>query len=172
MLTAIKDRETGLFDHGYKKIIGLRDMYSEEYKKRSTVIDDQVSQDFLIGHQKTINKMTRPNAIVLYFAIMEFEAWLLSMYGLFPEIHPSLTLENIQNQRGYNIRDIDPQEEFFKPAKELDAILRLVGLRYQKSRDEVEMICSKIGVSDYDNAIENHRCRAFEAFFSDVSRYG
>ena len=61
--------------------------------------------------------------------------------------------------------------EFYKPSKVLKDIFELVGRRYRKSQDDCESICSRIEISDLDNAIENERCKAFEGFYNVIKAF-
>jgi hypothetical protein len=69
--------------------------------------------------------MSNPIQIHFYFAIMEFEAWLLAMYENFEKINSLLTIEFIKNNLGYDLSMIDPQIEFFKPSNEIRKILKI-----------------------------------------------
>ncbi len=169
VLDAIKEREKRLFAIGYQRIIGLRDMFSENYRKRSSrVINDKVTKDFIKSAQETINDMSRPDRIRLYFAIMEIEAWFLSMYNLFSKINGTLSINYIENKLKINLKTIDPQKKFYKPSNMIVKILRLMGRKYDKSEDDSEMICSKMAITDFDNAIEKGRCSTFKDFYGEI----
>ena len=172
VLSAIRERERGLFKVGYQRVIGLRDMYSQAYHNRSQgVIDDEVAKEFIAGAQETIKTMSKPQRVTLYFAIMELEAWFLSMYNLFKKVSDALSVRYIEEELGFNLQEIDPETAFYKPSRELNSILSLTGRGYQKSRHEVEGICSRIEIDDCDDAMENGRCKAFGDFYSELSRY-
>ena len=172
VLSAIMERETALFEKGFDRIIGLRDMYSSAYHDKSPgVINEEISQAFFDGAHKVISSMSKPNDILLYFAIMEIEAWFLGMYNLFQKINERLSVDYIENELSINIREVDPQMVFYKPSKTLKDIFELVGIRYRKSQDDCESICSRIEISDLDNAIEHERCQAFEDFYNVIKEY-
>jgi hypothetical protein len=172
VLSVIKEREERLISSGYERIIGLRDLYSRAYRERSATIDDQVSNEFITSFSSTLGQMNHCDKIVLYLAIMELEAWFLGMYNLFSKINNSLTVEYIEQQCGFNLRNIDPQKEFFKPSNELEQIFLLIGMQYSKSLDDMEMITSNLDNEDFLNAIENNRCESFRAFRSELIQYG
>ena len=66
VLSAIKDREAKLFNKGFAKIIGLRDMYSRAYRERSPgVVDDKIHQKFIDATNSVIAKMQNPDQIRL-----------------------------------------------------------------------------------------------------------
>ena len=172
VLSAIKDREKGLLGKGYEKIIALRDMYSEGYCKRSpSGIDDTTTRAFIDGWHSTIQKMSDPSKIKMHVAIMELEAWFLGMYDIFVRIDPNLSVDYIESKFGFNLKVIDPQKEFFHPVDVLASILGLVGWQYDKSRDKVESICSRISPTDFCNVFENSRCASFRDFYEEMLNY-
>ncbi len=56
MLANILRREQHIWNAGFSRIIGLRDMYSAEYRKmvKDHVIDEGVNQKFIKGHRAQI----------------------------------------------------------------------------------------------------------------------
>jgi hypothetical protein len=172
VLSAIKDREERLINKGYEKIIGLRDMYSAEYHKLSPkVINDRVLRQFIERASGIIQTMTHPDKIVICFSIMELEAWFLSMYTIFRKIKPALSVEYIDRQLGINLRTIDPQKQFYKPSVQLEKVLDLCGIRYDKTEHDVEMITSKIESGDFEVAIENGRFEKLKMFYDLLGSY-
>ena len=168
VLSAIKEREKDFFKKGYETVFGLRDMYSDEYCKRSSIIDDGLIRNFIDRANQTISEMSSPENIHLHFAIMEIEAWFLGMYNLFCKIDNTLSIEFIEERVGYNLREIDPQREFYKPADELDRIFRLIDGQYQKSQQDANRIASQIDETDCANATENGRCQSFNDFYHQL----
>jgi len=165
VLSAIKEREEKLFKSGFNKIIGLRDMYSKAYRKKSkNVINDNVTQETIKLVTTTIVNMSNHDKIIFHFAIMELEAWWLSMYNLFARIDDRLTVSFIEKKLGYNLSNIDPETSFFHPSLEIDKIFKLVGSSYKKHFDDVESITSKIEFSDISDATNHHRCDCFRQF--------
>ncbi len=169
VLSIIKEREANLIRKGFERIIGLRDMYSEEYSKRSpSEINNSITRLFIDGWNSTIQKMSNPSKIRMHIAIMELEAWFLGIYDIFKRINSILSVEYIENELGFNLADIDPQTEFFKPAEEVNRIFQLVGLQYKKKEHDVESICSKINTDDLCNAFKNGRCSRFKDFYEEL----
>jgi hypothetical protein len=169
VLSVVMDREKKLLGSGYEKIIALRDMYSKKYRDRAgNTINDTITMDFVAGFQKTIEKMSEPDKIKMCFAIMELEAWFLGMYNIFEQLDHTLTVDYIEKKLGFNLSVIDPQTIFFKPSDKVDDILKLVGKRYKKSRDDAESICSKMKMNDFSNAFENERCISFKEFYAVI----
>jgi hypothetical protein len=170
VLDVIAENEEKLMKEGFNKIIGLRDMYSKAYRKRSkNIIDDGVTQQFIEAVTTVIAGMNHSDKINFHFAIMELEAWWLSMYHLFEKIHDQLTVSFIENNLGYNLSHIVPEKTFFHPSLEIDKIFQLVEYKYKKHFDEVESITSKIDAQDISDAIKNNRCDCFKKFCDDLT---
>ena len=169
VLSAIKEREKGLIKAGYEKIIGLRDMYSDEYINRtSSTINDTVTKEFINGAKETIQMMSKPDKIKMYFAIMEIEAWFLGMYNLFKRLDSSLQIGYIKVELGFDLSIINPQNDFLKPSDIVENILQLVSRQFNKSESDVEGMCKIMNKDDLDNAFENGRCDSFKIFFCGV----
>jgi len=169
VLSAIKEREKMLVQKGYEKIIALRDMYSKAYCDRAgSTINNAITQEFVIGFQETIQKMSCPDRIKMHFAIMELEAWFLGMYDIFKKINSALTIDYINQNLGFTLNLIDPQDSFFKPTNAMNRIYNLVGMRYRKSEHDIESLCSKMDISDFSNALENGRCASFKDFCDEI----
>ena len=169
VLSEIKEREEDLIKQGFDRIIGLRDMYSEKYLKRSpSGIDNSVTTAFIDGWNSTIQRMSKPSKIKIHIAIMELEAWFLGIYDIFKRINSILSVEYIENELGFNLADIDPQTEFFKPAEEVNRIFQLVGLQCKKKEHDVESICSNINNDDLYNSFKNGRCSRFKDFYEEL----
>ena len=171
VLSFIKEREQNFLRSGFEKIIGLRDMYSEEYMKMSpNLINDDISNAFINGWNSTIQDMSEPSKIKLYVAIMELEAWLLAMYHIFERINTNLSVEFIEKELGFNLTSIDPQSIFIKPSEIIDKIFQLVGSQYNKKEHDVEMICSKIEADDISNVKAKGICGTFIDFYEELSK--
>ena len=103
VLSAIVDRQEKLIEQGHE-IVGLRDMYSESYRKKSNQIDAKTNDFFRETFNEIVNRLSGAEHVRFFFAIMELEAWLLGMHEIFQRIDPSLTPENIEKMLGFNLR--------------------------------------------------------------------
>lgn len=119
VLDAIKERKDRLLNKGFTKIIGLRDMYSKAYRNESKNINDKVTQQFIEAVTTAIAEMDNADKISFHFAIMELEAWWLSMYNLFTKINKLLTVRFIEEKLGYNLSQIDPEHFFIQPVNSI-----------------------------------------------------
>ena len=174
VISYIRDREKSLVEEsGYEKILGLRDMYCDDYRRLSpSGINESVSKQLIQSCNSTIQNMNYPNRIKLHFAIMEIEAWFLAMYNIFQKIDSRLTNDLIQEELGIDLKNIDPQIEFFRPEDQLNDIFVLCERQYNKKRGDCELICNRMDVVDFDNARENGRCKNFDAFYQEIREYG
>ena len=156
VLSSISDREKSLIEKsGYEKIIGLRDMYSEAYEKLSPgIINDSVTKRLIQGYKLTIQNMVYSDKVELYLAIMEIEAWFLAMYNVFQKIDTVLTIDFIKQNLRIDLRNTDPQKEFFKPSRQVQDIFGLCGMQYNKKESDI-----------------NNRCNAFDAFYQMIISY-
>ena len=169
VLTALKERERGLLERGFEKIIGLRDMYSENYHKRAgSNINDQVTNAFINEWERVIQEMSDPSKIKIHVSIMELEAWFLGMYSIFERINDKLSVDYILDKLGFDLRSVDPQKEFFHPKVKLVQVLDLVNLKYDTSRDHIEKICNQIKPEDFNEAFERGRCSNFKDFYGEI----
>lgn len=172
VISYIREQFDYLFAKDFEIIIGLKDLYSKAYRKRSKTVDEEVNRLFINAQTKVLDDISgHSNQIKLFFEIMEFEAWLLSMPNLFEKIDPQLTTDFIEQNLGFNLRTIIPQYEFIHPAMQFSEILKLIGMSYKKSKDQLESIVSKITNDDLSDALEEEKCPAFTAFFSELHGY-
>jgi len=174
VISNIREQEKSLVEKsGYEKILGLRDLYCDDYRRLSpSGINVSVSRQLIQSRNSIIQNMTYSNRIKLHFAIMEIEAWFLAMYNIFQKIDSSLTNDFIQEKLGIDLKNIDPQVEFFRPSEQVNYILGLCGRQYKKKQSDIENITSKMEVLDFDNARENNRCTCFDAFYQEIKGYG
>ena len=165
VLTAMLRREKDLFNAGYHKIIGLRDMYGEQYRQavKTHIIKPEINQRFINGAR---GQLTNKNTHFVY-SIMEIEAWLLGLRQAFQKLDARLTPQYIQEQLNYNIEEIDPEVFFFHPANNVSDLYRLAGRGgYDKSKGEVNAIVSCIEKEDYLDLKNSGKCNSFNEFCS------
>ena len=172
VLSEINDRHQRYVERGYE-IIGLRDMFSEQYQKKTRQIDHTVNQEFIETVAAIIRGMNVVNKIHFFFEIMELEAWLLGMYKNFERIDPTLTTENIRSHLGFDLHTIDPETTFFHPAVQFGQILNIVNINYDKHKDQMESIVSGISREDITNLVGLLHCNSFALLILEIQReYG
>ena len=125
VLTRLLNREQYLWNTGFHKIFGIRDMYSKNYReivKNSTIVEE-VNLKFIEQSKKTIASMAKQSDnIHFHFAIMEAEAWILGLKNCFQYLHPDLNTISIAEKLGINLDLIDPEKVFFHPASIIEQI--------------------------------------------------
>jgi hypothetical protein len=164
VLSAITEREEKLIDEGYDEVIGLRDMYCEEYVNSSSTIDPNLNQSFISNHHETINTLANADKIRFFFAIMEIESWILAMYTLLEKYNPALTKEYIIQCLNIDLENIDPEEVFFHPTLTMMDIFAITGDNYDKSKDVSEAIFHNLTTDDLGVGTEGARCECLSLF--------
>lgn len=143
VLSDYKDKYNQLIINGYTAILGLRDLYPQEYEDLERV-------------KCSINKILKllgiPNNI--HIAIREIETWFLAEYSHFEKIHSSINQTNINSQTGYLFPLEEYEKTILEPAKTLHEIYKIAGFAYQKKANQVQRTVSSI---DYENFYINVR---------------
>jgi len=175
VISSILKREKYLFSVNQKfdKIIGLRDMYSKEYRElvQHSTIDLEINQRFIKNHQETIStKSSAPEKINFHFAIMELEAWLLGIEGLFQRHNNELNYATIKKNCQIDLDKIDPENEIFHPANLVNRILKIVGDSYDKKKGEVNKFMGKIEKQDFINLLDSGKCESFNHYCNSIQK--
>ncbi len=175
VLPRILRREQYLWNQGFELILGLRDMYSRDYRELNEnspgKINTELIQKFTQGAAHTVNqKSSRPDRIIIHFAIMEVEAWFLGMYQYLERHHEALNASHIQQKTSLDLNNCDPETEFYHPTATLDSIYRLVGETYGKSRGEIEAIMTHLHKGDLLALAASEKCTSFTRFHRDLLR--
>jgi hypothetical protein len=173
VLSSLLKREKYLFsaNQAFDKIIGLRDMYSKEYREtaKSSIIKDEINQKFINSHNATIERFSEnPDKVNFHFAIMELETWLLGINGIFSDFNEELTTEKIEEELEVNLEEIDPEKEVFHPAKLISEIMSLVNESYDKKKGEVNKFMGRISKEDFNILFESNKCETFNQFCNSL----
>lgn len=170
VLTRILNREKYLWNAGFSRIIGLRDMYSKSYRETvetTGVIDFSLNEEFKQAtKEQIVKKAEKPNQIDFTFAIMEVESWVLGFHNCFEKINTLLTVNHIQEHLGFNLEIINPETTFFHPAKTMEEIYALADETYKKSKGNIEAIMSSLQKNDFDSLKNGGKCASFGEFTS------
>lgn len=163
VLSRILRREKYMWNAGFNKIIGLRDMYSKAYKEKAgkSEIDEDINKHFI---KATREQIKSPN-IYFIFAIMEVEAWILGLNNCFQNMDAVLTCEYISQNLNHKLEEIDPETKFFHPATIIDSIFLLVGKRYNKSKGDINALASLIDKENYIELVKSGKCHSFKEFY-------
>lgn len=172
LLSTIINRGAYNEKKGFQKIIGIRDMYSLEYKHKSKIIDQDVSQRFIEQARKEINdRYCNPKKIVFIFSIMEIEAWLLAFYKVFERQDKNLSKKEISNILGFDIETENPENKLFHPKKNIEDIYEHSSklIKY-KEGESVSKFMSKLKESDITEAKANGKISHFFIFLEELDR--
>lgn len=133
----IRDQRESLKNHGYIKIIGIRDVYPAF--TRSEI--PRLIRSIHFG----IPQKDLPVKFIL--SIMEIESWFLAEETHYAKINASLSVSLIQSNLGFNPASYDTQL-FDMPAIKLNEVYQLVSMRYSK---ESASISRTINALDFAN---------------------
>ncbi|MGV8830295.1 MAG: DUF4276 family protein [Breznakibacter sp.] len=131
------DRRSSLINAGFRKIVGLRDVYPD-FKR------DEI-QKLIKGLYFQLPQKDIPISFIL--STMEVESWFLAECNHFQNIDKSLTSDRIEQAFGFN-PIVYNTELIDEPANTLKAIYKTVGKTYKK---EKEIISRTIESLDYGN---------------------
>lgn len=162
LVSYIKEKAKDLFNIGYSKIIGIRDLFPNKLTEKETIIK-------LIRNK--ISELNSQNDIYIILAVMEIEAWFLLDSRLFEKINPILNIQNILDKLNINL-NISDTEQFSHPAEIINKIINLIGEKYKKREkqsynithylDYTELVCS-------DN-IRNKSFKLFIEIFEKLTK--
>jgi len=168
VLSAIFRREKHLLKNNYTKIIGLRDMYSKEYNEFANEIKTEIISKFITNTNEQIVNFESDIDIRFHYAIMEIEAWFLAISQLFQRYDSRLSNEHIYNRLALNLFACNPETDLFHPSKQVEKILNLIGVKYDKSKSIVEAIVGAITKDDIKELLESNKCKSFRDYWQDV----
>jgi hypothetical protein len=169
VLSRILKREEYMWNEGYEKIIGLRDMYSKDYREVTQTIDENVNKRFIDAHNTTIQtRAKKPENISMCFAIMETEAWFLGLSHIFEKMDTRLTHSFIQENTAHDLENNDPEKTVFHPADVLNNIYTLIGQKYRKHEGDIEAILNLTDKTDFESLIIKDKCQSFNHFHDAI----
>ncbi len=144
-------------------------MFSDAYhaKVKNRQIDLKVNETFKNIRKNIIQQKKFDKIMTSHFAIMEVEAWFLGMYDYLQKINSQLTPELIKTQLGTDITQ-DPEITVYHPAKLLNDIYQLVGMKYDKHKGDAHAITSSLSKSDYIRLKDSGKCESFKEFINDI----
>ncbi len=171
VLTRMLSREQMLRNAGFDLVVGLRDMFSEDYRKlsKSQGIVSEISQRFIGEANKQIQKRAQmPDRTQLKWAIMETEAWMLGLHACFERLDERLSVGHIAGELGFDLSQCDPENRFFHPARELKQIYELAGLQYDKTKGDINSIMGHLQRSDFKELKSGDTCASFSSFVDSL----
>lgn len=171
VLQRILKREQLLWNAGYERIIGLRDMYSSDYleaMKQPREIKPELNHKFIEGTNKTLEqKAIKPQNIKFNFAIMELEAWFLGIPKLWER--KGISNQSIKKKLKFDLSEINPETTFLHPTETIKDILKITNETYRKQAGEVESLVSYIEKQDFEDLQNSQKCNSFKEFTSNLT---
>lgn len=165
VISDICERYQGHRENGFDKVVGLRDVYSENYiefyhRQLNSVNIEQFINDI----QENLQKMDNTGYIRVRFAVMETEAWLLALYNVFEKIDPRLDTNGLRDLAEVDVND-DPQTSYFNPFTKLEGVFMAIGRTYSKHWREIKEIVFKVELADFERLYNSGHCQSFKEFY-------
>lgn len=170
VLSSMISRFEGLHKKGFTKIIGLRDVYGDVYKKHnngSKNINSELIEKLKNAAQNEIDTKNLSQYIKLHFAIMEVEAWFIG-FNIFERIDAKLSNDFIKSKLNYDLEENDPEITYYHPAKIMGDIYGLIGSKYDKHQSDVSALVSCLEKADFMNLIKSIKCSTFTSFVREL----
>lgn len=170
VLSSMISRFEGLHKNGFTKIIGLRDVYGDVYKKHNKSarnVNLDLIEKLKNAAQNIIDAKNLSQYIKLHFAIMEVEAWFIG-FNIFERIDATLSNDFIKSKLKYDLESDDPEITYYHPAKIIGDIYGLIGSKYDKHESDVSSLVSCLGKEDFDNLIASFKCSTFTSFVQEL----
>ncbi|MFA6466563.1 MAG: hypothetical protein WCV71_01760 [Patescibacteria group bacterium] len=172
VFAAIKNRGENLINNGFNNILGLRDMYSEEYNILTSRMDKKSAiEEMLLTNKNNIATLKYKKKVKIFFAVMEIESWFLGLYNFFEKINKKLTVDHIKTKFGLDLENIDAEKQCNKPANEVKRILASVGVNYNKDRDICNKIVGNITKEDYIDLAGRGKVDSYGYFYKEIINY-
>lgn len=162
--TKIKKSIADLASKGFQIVIGLRDVYGENYKKLTSNL--QIVNDEIIRKMyETQCSLIQSDLIEvsLHFAVMEFEAWLLALMKTHAELGRHQAAEkNIAK----NLEEIQEVETIYHPTTVLKKLMAKSGQKYVKKEKDLLSILSPLDLEVYERLRQSRQCPSYTSFLS------
>jgi hypothetical protein len=170
VVSDIRSKFQGHLEQGFDKVVGLRDVYSESYiNLYGRHLNQQNIVDFIKDIQEPLAELDKTGFVRVRFAVMETEAWLLALSGVFQKIDKSLDAEGLITKAGFDVNS-DPQAVYFHPYTKLEDIFKSIGKNYSKHWHEIKEIIFKLNLADFESLYNSGKCQSYKDFFDSVFR--
>lgn len=166
VLSKLKRDIPGLISQGFEIIIGLRDVFGEDYK---TICQNQTIDIELIGNMRKshLNQLNFNGADIRYhFAIMEYEAWMLALIDNFI-ISKGANPDSVFKSVGVAYNS-DFEKTVFHPYNLVEKIYQTIGVHYGKHEDDYFSFLATLTKDDYEKLRNSNRCASFKLFIDSL----
>lgn len=166
VISKIRDSLNDLIRKNYDIIIGLRDVFGNNYKnitKNRPVVDHDVISKFWSRSHAEISSSNIE--VRLHFAVMEFEAWLLALLKLYVQKNGSDGLLPFDKN---DLNDICNVENIYHPTPLLIKLLEKTGKSYDKSEQDTIALLSFFTKDDYEDLRKSGASPSFSHFIDSL----
>ena len=164
----IRERFQNHKDQGFDRVLGLRNVFSENYiELYGRNYNTQHIKDFIHDIQEPFQLLDNTGFIQIRFAIMETEAWLLALSDVFQKIDDALDADGLKTNVGIDTND-DPQMVYFHPYSKLEDIFKSIGKTYSKHWREIKEIVFKLQWKDFQDLYNSGKCLSFKEFYDSL----
>lgn len=166
VVSKLKKDIPSLKQKGFDVIIGLRDVYGENYcnlSKTQTVNYELISKMHIA--QYTSLGIEDSN-IRLHFAVMEYEAWMMALLDKFI-IERGGDPKSIFDTIGISYES-DFENAVYHPYNKVQKIFDAVNCHYGKHERDQFSFLSSLEKSDYEKLRNSHRCSSFKTFVDSL----
>lgn len=164
----IKNRIVSHQKAGFDKVIGLRDVYSENFKALyPQQFNTQSIASFIKDMRDTLAEFD-PNGVTrLCFAIMEIEAWLLAIEDVFHRIDSRIDGQWLLTKVNVDVSK-DPEQEYYHPYSRLEDVFASISKPYGKHWEAIKDVIFKLVQDDFDTLYHSGKCASFREFYDTV----
>lgn len=173
VISRMQEEAENMIEKGYRLIIGLRDMYSQDYSNKVRTspkrIDQQLNQRYIDSAKGVLANHPQACLLRIHHAIMEVEAWLLGMPSCLLGLDSAITTDYIRSQGYTFVDDQDPETTLFHPTAEIAKLGRSLNIQpYHKHNYEIINMCNHLKRSDYESLMQSGKCQSFNLFAQEL----
>ena len=169
VLSIMIKRAEKLISTGFNLVIGLRDMYSQAYRLKSSTINEAITKSFIETANSTLKESVPASIhsqISIHYAIMEVESWILALSNALQRANPELTRE-VMRKVGV-LPAFRIEREIFHPAETLDVLMRKCGKSYDKHKDQVNSIIAAFTKEDFIYLYKSNASQSYNKFIIKI----
>lgn len=170
LISKLKKDIPNLNKQGYEIIIGLRDVYSEDYKVLCN--EHRVDMGVIAKMHDIQYEQIRFKGIDvrLHYAIMEYEAWMMALIDKF------LTIKGGNPPKIFETANVDYNSDYeqtvFHPYTKVQQIYEAVNSSYDKHEEDQLSFLSYLTIDDYQCLRTSGRCSSFCSFLDGLLPLG
>ena len=155
-----------LLNNGFDVVIGLKDVYGSSYNnlENRSIVNRAVIEKL---HKIQFDSICAGDSDCrLHFAIMEYEAWMLSLISHSVELK-GFDVEDLFRQVKLDITQ-DPEVTIYHPYPKVREIFMLCGEDYNKHEKDMCSFLSTLSKDDYMNLKASNHCASYGKFIDSL----